>query len=114
MARVSFNINEVKRVVEYAKKHNLKMALVKDQGLYIMAMAKKDTPKLEGGHIVYAKGFNPETDANWYDEAHYKFGGDDFVDYPPIKDWYEALTTNKPNAKVFAINIGTKNISLIQ
>lgn len=88
--------------------------LVKDEGIYLMGngilpkdfKVGKDTVK-----CVYAKNYNPEKDIYWYDMARDNFGGDDFCLDIPF-DWFDYLLSKKPNAKVFALNIGERSISL--
>lgn len=53
--------------------------IAKDHGAYIGAYSEKDG----SNYIVYFKGCNPEKDEHYYDEAYYKFGGDDFGEHIP-------------------------------
>ena len=64
MARISFNRNEVEKVVELANKHKVKILLVKDEGIYIMACFEKTK------EISYAKGCNPKIDEDWYSKSY--------------------------------------------
>lgn len=61
------------------------MFLVKDEGIYLMSTAKgqeqnPDTGKLP---VVYALGYNPETDGDVWD-ATYEVSHDDFAEYVGI------------------------------
>lgn len=53
---------------------NRPVQLVHDQGVYIMCI---DQPR-EHRVIVYAKGCNPEKDADWWHTSARLVGGDDF------------------------------------
>lgn len=111
MARISFKVEEISQICELAKQHKRKIMLVKDEGVYIMGQFFKGD-NVEKPIIAYAKGCNPKIDNDWYDKA-YNISSDDFVDYPPIIEWLEALNQIKPNAKMFTINITSKRISLV-
>ncbi len=112
MPRISFDIKEIKRICDIAKKHKKKTYLVKDQGIYIMCEAIEKTPTKDG-LVVYAKGFDPTINKDWWDES-YKISRDDFYEVLPIKDWLSYLLKIKPQARVFAINISLSSISLSQ
>lgn len=86
--------------------------IVKDHGVYLMGNGtSKELKENEKRPVVYAKGYNPDKDTDWWDYAYMDLGGDDFVIDIPI-DWFKSLLKRKPNAKVFAINIGATQISL--
>ena len=106
MARISFNRNEVEKVVELANKQKVKILLVKDEGIYIMACFEKTK------EISYAKGCNPKIDEDWYSKS-YVVSNNDFVDYPPISEWMENLKEYKPKARAFTLNVSSRDISLV-
>ena len=58
--------------------------LVKDEGIYVMNCYKdKDHKK---NLAVYASGFNPKTNARWWDDCVDAVGGDDFAESIPLSD----------------------------
>lgn len=86
--------------------------VVKDNGVYIMSNSTS-APKRENNYplVVYANGYNPGINDDWYERAH-SLGGDDFSVFIDF-EWYETLMKTKPNAKVFALNFGANEISLV-
>lgn len=65
---------------EMNEKGMLKPALwlVKDNGVYIMSNGHPDDPNYkERPDVAYARGINPNTDGDVYDEARDAMGGDD-------------------------------------
>jgi hypothetical protein len=74
MAQITLSVADLQRLVEFCAKNELKRYFIaKDQGAYLGASTGKDN-----NVIFYFAGCNPEKDANFYDNAHDKFGGDDF------------------------------------
>ena len=60
---------------------------VKDSGIYIMS-GNKETLKGKDTHnmIVYAEGYNPETNEDCWEESVYAVGGDDFALGLPVSE----------------------------
>jgi hypothetical protein len=139
MAKLVFDAAALKRVVEhsiankqsevlvdYDKDFNPiteapkgpSVILVKDRGLYLMSNGTPGDPadpsKAKDEHfsryVVYAKGYNPETDKDWYDRAHDAVGGDDFGETLP---WAESIKNYiDRGAKQIIINFGKSKVSL--
>lgn len=60
---------------------------VHDQGIYCMSNGiPRDVVDEKSNYCVYAKGCDPRTDEDFYDEAHYLVGGDDFVEIFPVTE----------------------------
>ena len=54
---------------------------VKDQGIYLMnAYCKNNGESKTGNHVVYARGYNPKTNDNCWDDSYMAVGGDDFAE----------------------------------
>ena len=60
--------------------------LVKDEGIYLMPAFKIEgrTPK-ELNLVVYADGYDPETNDDVWEDARYAVGGDDFAESIKLK-----------------------------
>ena len=95
MAKLKFNIADVKRVVDHslaAKEQGLvaytndpvkepSLILVHDQGVYLMSNGiPRDIVKGTSSFVAYAKGCNPHKDVDFYDNARDLVGGDDFAE----------------------------------
>jgi hypothetical protein len=82
MAQITLSITDLQRLVEFCQKNELKQYFIaKDQGAYLGAS--------KGGNnniLFYFTGCNPDQDEDWYDNAHTKFGGDDFGEQLEIND----------------------------
>lgn len=91
MPQITLNINQTKKFIDFAKKHNVeKFFIAKDQGAYIGINTKNAKEKI----IHYFNGCNPDRNEEWYENCHYKFGGDDFgemLDLAKIKEWPTGL-----------------------
>lgn len=94
MTRLSFNMDAVMKHVahaEQAEEHRQTygydntgpaLALVKDEGIYLMS---NGLPMLNGGgpdNVVYAAGYGPDN----YDGCRAAVGGDDFAERISIDD----------------------------
>lgn len=111
MKRLGFPLKDIKEMYEAFKDDDkAQMILVKDQGVYLMVDRKSKTT--EKKFVIYAKGYNPDVDEDWYDNARYDLGGDDFADYLPLKEMLETYFKLKPNARVFSLNVSDTQIAL--
>lgn len=85
--------------------------MVGDQGVYLMSNViylDGDTPD-STSEIVYAKGCNPDTDEDWYENKGRLFGGDDGSVSFPI-EWIEHAI--KRGKKTFSLKLTAKSIRL--
>jgi len=154
MAKISFKISEVKKIVEDLEKNKefsptfeglydidcpikkgvkkktedelpyhrdevdfsqIKPAfhLVKDDGIYLLSNGRlDDRPASESGIISYAKGFDPESDKFVWEKSRDVMGGDDCVIEIPY-NWFKLLIKQKPNARVFSLNVTSKSIGVV-
>ena len=66
------------------------LVLVKDEGIYLMSRDKKN----KGLHI-YARGYNPTTNDNWWDKAS-RVSSDDFGETIKLtKEWLNKIINNR-------------------
>lgn len=95
MFSVRFKVKELKKVVEFSEENGSKIMLVRDEGIYIMSSVpgKKE--------ICYGESI---------DEVY----GDDFCDYPPIKEWLEHQVETKPYSEYFKLHVTEDDILLIE
>ena len=64
------------------------LTFVKDRGVYLMSSAAERLLADGATSVVcYAKGHDPRTDEDWYDEGVRAVGGDDFAESLPI-EWF--------------------------
>jgi hypothetical protein len=100
---------EVQLLVDHCEKHNLKTWFVgKNEGAYVGASAGAEEQQQ---CLFYFKGCNPKKDANWYDSAHAKFGGDDFHDQMDVQTLKNALADEKLTA--MEVKVTKSRISII-
>src|ERR1039458_3626223 len=93
------NDPRLKSIIEFAIQKKCGMAIVKDQGVYLLAVHKKPGAK-------EARGFHPTFDKNWYD----KVSGDDFV--VPVSDRIMSrlkAMLDKPSIKFLHVKINQKS-----
>lgn len=85
MATVSISKKEAIELYKFCKANSLdKFFIAKDHGVYMGATVYSDNPSDRKKSIHYCKGYNPNTDEDWYENARYALGGDDFGDHLPI------------------------------
>ncbi len=86
--------------------------LVKDSGIYLMS---NGTPGLMAGEkshkIVYAKGYNPNTDEDVWDRCRDAVEGDDFGEFVPI-EWLDISV--EEGKRTFSIKMTTRSMSLVR
>jgi len=65
--------------IPYSSKTTIKKSFdfVKDEGIYIMNSYSNKNGKND---VVYARGFNPKTNDDCWEDSRYAVGGDDFVE----------------------------------
>jgi len=104
-ARLKFNVAALIPLVEHTEKCTEHRApygygkpepglfFVKDQGIYLMSNAKESLPGENGkaNKVVFAKGFDPKTNENVWEDAVDAVGGDDFVEMFPIDFFRKAI-----------------------
>lgn len=99
MGVCKFKSEDLKRVVKHALQSNQwsmpwseetpkpAILFVHDHGIYIMSNGiPGDKVDEKSAYCVYAKGCDPKTDEDFYDEAQYLVGGDDFVEIFPVTE----------------------------
>lgn len=97
MGVCKFKTSEVKKCIEHAlngTNHDMgwsnepkqpALLFVHDHGVYLMSNAKRTEEEVKKyDYITYAKGCNPNTDEDFYEEARYLVGGDDFGETLPV------------------------------
>lgn len=100
---------EVQQLVDHCEKHNLSTwFLAKDHGAYVGASAGAEPGQ---ACIFYFKGCDPKKDANWYETAHSKFGGDDFGETLQVDSLKSALADEKLTA--MQVKVTKTRISII-
>lgn len=95
MAQITLKAHEVRKMSDFLRKHNKQsFFLAKDHGAYICATAGKHGTDTFERIIHYFAGCNPEKDENFYDNAAYKFGWDDFGQGLPAQWMHKAAETD--------------------
>lgn len=101
---LEFNAKDVLDLVEHAKsapgnrafygqKTFKCLMLVHDDGVYLMSGGEPHMPSRKEGappeyrHVVYAKGLDPATNPNCWEDARAAVGGDDFGDRIPLSQF---------------------------
>jgi len=103
--------NKVKKIKGWPDHKNIDhskvpphLQLVKDQGVYLMASSHR--PDIDP--VFYAKGMNPDTDADWYETAYGGLGGDDFSEAIMLNDFEKQLES----AKLFIVKMNAKSYTV--
>ena len=79
MQRTMSNTKQLKRIFKEAQVDGIvKMLLVKDHGVYLIPFYDGQPIPSENDDVIYLKGFNPDKDYDWYENARNQLGGDDF------------------------------------
>jgi hypothetical protein len=133
MAKLIFNAEDVKRVVEHSlaapEQRNVAyrdeqpvakaVLLVHDQGIYLMSNGlpvdpldpKQDTTQQYFPcFCAYAKGCHPKNDEDWWERARELVGGDDFGQTLPWAEQMKAMLDR--GATHIIINFGKRTMSL--
>jgi hypothetical protein len=109
MPQITLNKKQLDQFAAFIRKHDVKKwFLAKDQGAYVGATAGEgDTFE---NIIFYFKGMDPNKDGEFYDNAMYAFGGDDFGEHFDadiiLKLADDPLTTK------MVLNVGASSISI--
>jgi hypothetical protein len=108
MPKLTLSRPEAERLVKFCADNKLaQWFIAKDQGAYLGASTGA---KPEQQCLFYFKGCNPRTDADWYDTAHSKFGGDDFGEHMGIEAITKPLA--HPGVQKIEINITRTRLSV--
>ncbi len=77
-AQLTLSVAQTRELADCIIKHNIpNFYLAKDHGAYVGA-GILDVQGEPQGVVFYFRGCDPSKDPDYYDEARYKFGGDDF------------------------------------
>ena len=89
--------------------------VVKDRGAYAMAATEatlpgEDTPNF----VVYAEGFNPNVDEDYWDAQQAVWGGDDFSEGLPL-EWLKLAIENAERLKIdhMVIKVNKNSLELV-
>jgi hypothetical protein len=105
---ITLSRTKVQQLVDFIEKFNLKnWVIAKNQGAYVGAYAGAQPEKQ---CLFFFKGCDPQKDADWYDTAHAKFGGDDFQDILRVEDLKNALANE--SMKSVKVKITSKSIDI--
>lgn len=78
-AQLTLSVAQTRELADCIKKHNIPgFYLAKDHGAYVGA-GMVDVQGEPEGVVYYFRGCDPSKDLDYYEEARYKFGGDDFA-----------------------------------
>lgn len=84
-------------LLNFCKKHSKdRFFIAKDSGAYLGASVGS-TPDKQC--LFYFRGCDPKKDADYYENARYAFGGDDFGEFLPV-GWLEKFNENPKIAKI--------------
>ena len=91
MPQITPKAHDVLELSDFLKRHGKEtFFLAKDQGAYIGANAGSHSDGTYERIIHYFAGCNPDKDADFYDNASYKFGWDDFGEMLPAQWIHDA------------------------
>lgn len=99
MPQITLNSSQVKALSDFAHKHDLKtFFLAKDQGAYVGATAGKD--ETFENIIFYFRGMDPNKDEDFYDNADWAFGGDDFGEHLSVEFIHKMALKVQPRVTI--------------
>lgn len=99
---------QTQQLVDHCVRYNLtQWFIAKDHGAYVGASCGSEPDQK---CLFYFKGCDPEKDADWYDTAHAKFGGDDFGEHMQLADLTKTLAL--PRMTTVRIKVTSKSITL--
>lgn len=111
MAQITINRDDLEKMAALAIKHNTKkFFMAKDQGAYVGVTGGRQEDGTFESHIVYFNGCNPKTDADYYDNAQDKFGGDDFGEHFDMAIIHKLVAD--PLTIKMVLNVGRSSMSL--
>jgi len=93
MGTCIFKTSEIKRCVQHSLNSTNwgmecdepSILFVHDQGVYLMSNGTPaDMEGEQSAYVAFAKGCNPKKDDDWWEEARFLVGGDDFGETLPI------------------------------
>jgi|DEB0MinimDraft_10_1074344.scaffolds.fasta_scaffold37728_2 hypothetical protein len=91
MPQITLKAKDVHELSDFLKRHGRDtFFLAKDYGAYIGANAGSHSDGTYKSIIHYFAGCNPDKDADFYDNASYKFGWDDFGEMLPAQWIHDA------------------------
>jgi hypothetical protein len=91
MPQITLSLAQCQQLVQFCKTNGqAEYFIAKDHGAYLGASVG-DKPEQQC--LFYFAGCNPAKDEDWYDNAHYKFGGDDFGELLPVAALEKSLAT---------------------
>jgi hypothetical protein len=103
-AQITLDRKQIIALADFCATHNKDTFFIaKDHGAYVGASTGETNQC-----IYYFKGCNPAIDADFYENARYKFGGDDFGELMPVS----ILTKVKERADItkLKITVGARSI----
>ncbi|MGL4724556.1 MAG: DUF3085 domain-containing protein [Scandinavium sp.] len=90
-------------VIQEARQHGCNIALVKDDGLYMLSEKGPINPATRRRLVAYAEGFDPSLVVfdEWYHPLHDICGGDDFVEtLEADSPLFDRVVNNSVNLRV--------------
>ena len=82
------------------------LLFVKDQGVYFMVGGETAADNI----VQYLKGYDPNRNDDWYDNAGYKFGWDDFGHDLNFQEFFQKLIEVKDQWNTFRLHLNKNTI----
>lgn len=112
MPQITITRKDLEAMSALAKKHgSKKFFMAKDQGAYVGVCGGDHDKGTFENHIVYFKGMDPKKNPyDFYDNARYAFGGDDFGEHFDI-DIIHKLVADPLTTKM-VVKVGRSSINI--
>lgn len=108
MPTLTLNKEEANDLAKFLKENSCESYFIaKDQGAYVGACAGSKEDGTFKNILFYFKDCNPEKDEDWWENSDRKFGGDDFGEHFPAKDFIKIQ--DQIGGKV-AFNVGRNQV----
>jgi len=118
MAQITLKAHEVRALSDFLTRHNRDTFFIaKDHGAYVGATAGSNADGTFENLIFYFTGCNPHKDSDYYENAHWKFGGDDFGEMLPAQWVHDAAKTEGLTKSVLSVtgtNIGFRTFRKVR
>ena len=118
MAQITLKANEVRQLSDFLKRHNSDTFFVaKDHGAYVGATAGSNSDGTFKNLIFYFTGCNPHKYTDFYENADWNFGGDDFGEMLPAQWVHDAAKTEGLTKSVLSVtgsNIGFRTFRKVK
>lgn len=115
LAQITLKCTQFKLPYEDKYTKEKGMYFVKDEGIYLMNAYKKSnlvSSYTKKNRAIYAFGYNPKTNEDYYEDCRYAVGGDDFAEFIPFSKEQLQRIMNGGNVTIKIIETGEQGFDM--